>query len=156
MMERAGQAGRPGEPWGYPRGGRDGTTRPVPEDKEEEYRTPLNIPEYLKRPSGVTSGAAGIPGEADDHLPSRAATASSSRGALDVRAPELILREYAPSAACVVNTPGDVKVDESRRIQEQQQKENPLDGVLSPSELMRGIIWSQVLGPRGGRRAQRR
>lgn len=156
MMERAGQAGRSGEPWEYPGGGRGGATRPVPKDKEEEYRTPLNIPEYLKRRSDGTSGTSETPGEADAHLPSRVATTSSSRDAVEGRAPEQIMREYAPSAAYVDNTPGDAKADESRGIQEQQQRENPLEGILNPSELMRGIIWSQVLGTRGGRRAQRR
>lgn len=129
-----------------------------PKGEERDFRPKLNLPEYLTRRSDGTAT-----GDADSKEEGKPRPAVED-GATGVgkqdwkKKPEKTLREERSGDTAVLPRCSleDQKEAAPRERHGWQGDSDLFDDVICPGEVIKGIVWSQILGPRGGHRAKRR
>ncbi|MCL6634754.1 MAG: hypothetical protein K6T29_03165 [Peptococcaceae bacterium] len=152
LVERFRDPGGLDGPWGGPLPGRDGfPRRRDPAGEQGASRPKLNIPEYLTRRSG--SPAAG-----------ETAPEPAVEGAVKVAAKHTAAKEAGrgfggecrAEPAVLPGCPrGELGEDTPRQHAGRHRKAGLFNGEVGPGCLLEGVVWSEILGPRGGLRARR-
>lgn len=159
LAERSRAQGKLDGPWGGPSSGQgDLPWKRAPKGEEREYRPQLNIPEYLTRRGGDTTAGDTASKEKEKPRPAiedgTAVIEKTDRG----KKPEKCLREDLLGDTAVLSqcSREDQKEAAPRERNRHRGEADLFDDMICPGEVMKGIIWSQILGPRGGLRAKRR
>ncbi len=153
-MERTGSAGRYEEPVGT--AAPDPVELPPEHEPGERGRRKLNLPDYI---TGRGSGSDASGGEgAPRSVPEKAA---AGRLSLEVEGrPGRKAREVnialPDRRSLPENLPGQTFAAAPRRSRRQRAEEYFIDFSDGPEQVLKGIVWAEILGPRGGRQMQRR
>lgn len=160
-MERAGDKGRFDGPLGGPPAG---MRRPGPESEEKPK---LKIPEYLTRRSEEPPGY-----EQPDEL-SVMRRDREEEPLAEYSEPAVLTREMAeppvkgqpsglypegPAARAETKASYGMeghKESPARKRRQRSDREDPFSDMLGPGQVVKGMVWSQILGPRGGLRSKR-
>ena len=148
-MERAGAKGKFDGPLGGPP---PGVGRPIPGSEEKPK---LKIPEYLTRRSEDQ------PGQLSAKRKDREAVAECRepvvlagdmaepclKGRPAGMRPEGSLEGAAVKAPCGME---GKKGNPARKRRERSGQEDPFSDLLCPGQVVKGMAWAQILGPRGG------
>lgn len=159
LLERTGNNGKFEGPLGSPP---TGMGRPVPGSEEKPK---LQIPEYLTR-RGEEQPGYEKPGELPINRKGRAepavsygepvVTAGWNDPALQGQHARLC-PEFPSEVAAVKISRG--KAGEKERLHQKRRKQvckgKPFSDLLDPDQVLMGMAWSQILGPRGGLRPKR-
>jgi len=162
LMERAGGKGRFDGPLGGPP---PGMGRPVPESEEKPK---LKIPEYLTRRSEEPPGY-----EQPDELSvmrrdweeeplaeySEPVVLAEEMAAPPVKGQPSGLCPEGPVAGAEVKAPCGMEGEKggpARKRCERSDQEGPFSDMVCPGQVVKGMVWSQILGPRGGLRPKKR
>jgi len=154
------------------RGGPEGTGGypypcPTPEDlpagnepgaEPEQPHRKLNIPEYLTRRSDDVAAVTPVPPREKPAAGVEGGLDAAAQPGRDVQPLQPAPREYSSSEPAAV--PGSTRAAgaahvrrEPRRRCDQAETANDL---ICPGEYLKGMAWSQILGPRGGLRTRKR
>ena len=118
----------------------------------------LNIPEYLTRRSDDVTTVTPVPPQEKSTPVVEGGLHTASQPARDIQPLQPATRECTSRAPVALpestREEGDTHVcREPRRRRDQA---GAADELICPGEYMKGVAWSQILGPRGGLRAQKR
>lgn len=128
---------------------------------------PVNLPTWRREPRrGTAKGAAaekdgppaGVPAPAveENSLCPRVNGAPAGAEPGWVRQPEKPLREgKPPETAAAAACQGEERAG-ARRSRQRRGNMDVFDGLVCPGEIIRGVVWSEILGSRGGLQAKGR
>lgn len=136
--------------------GEERATTPSGDGRED--RPQLNIPEYLKRRSPAPGAEAGAAGEGPKRrLPAGNCPPDAEKTVGETRPPTTRVREELPTAAIdPAGCPREAQGDPALRLRRRRRTQGGLlDDMICPEEVIKGLVWSQILGPRGGLQAKR-
>lgn len=160
LMERSRAQGGFDGPWGGPPSGgkEDLPWKRAPKGEEREHRPKLNIPEYLTRRSGDPAAGDAASKEKVKPRPAVEESVTVIEKTDAGKKPEKRLREGPLEDTAAL--PGCLREDQGElapRERHRRRGDESLPGdIICPEEVIKGIVWSQILGPRGGLRAKRR
>ena len=143
LMERAGAKGKFDGPLGGPQ---TGMGRPIP-DSEEKPK--LKIPEYLTRRSEEQPGE--LSAKRKDRVTEPVEECRDAEPSMKGRPP--ILRSEGSLEDAVVKAPCRMegkKGNPAQKRRESCDQEDPFGDLLCPGQVVKGMAWAQILGPRGG------
>lgn len=133
---------------------------------ESEDKPKLKIPEYLTRRSEEQPGYE-QPGELSAKIEDREAEPVKEYHEPVVLAGDMTEPSFRAqpawlcpeaSVGAAVKAPCGMdgeKGSPARKRRAQSGQENPFSDMLSPGQVVKGMAWSQILGPRGGLRHRR-
>mgnify|MGYP006902024798 CR=1 FL=1 len=149
-MERTGPAGRYEEPVGTVDS--DPLEQPPEHLPGERGRRKLNLPDYItgRRSEPVTSGGEGVifSGPAKATVEERRPPAGEGPGRKSGEVPE--------SRHLTENLHLQPLAVTSRKSYRQRAEEYFSDFSAGPEQVLKGLVWAEILGPRGGRQMKRR
>jgi|GEM_PF-1298362 len=151
LSERYGNGGKFEGPWGGPFPGGERPWKRAPNDEKNESRPKLNIPEYLTRRSGEPAAGEIAPGgEKPQPAVLEDVTVVIKPAAVEKKEP-LPLEEHLAGKAVLPGCPRDEQGGAAPREHRRRAGAGPLDGLVCPGEMIKGVVWSEILGPRGGK-----
>lgn len=152
-MERTGAPDRYEEPAGTtPSDLEEPPLESVPEDGG---RRKLNLPDYI---TGRGSGPV-APVE-EDETPAVAERAAMSRPPVEAERPGSLARELRLEVEdCLPlpeNLPNQTRVCTPRERRKRRGGGDYFIDISGPGQVLKGVVWAEILGPRGGIQAKRR
>ncbi len=177
FIQRLGERpnGTSDEPLGGPSPGHEELPfKSAPQGEESEYRPKLNIPEYLTRRSDEP-GAGDVASARGEEPPVAEGVVIAVEKPATVDKQKMRLKEYQ-DYTMNIERPVDVYREGARKelmayadcageasdvVRREDARKGPagpgpLDGMICPGELIKGILWSEILGSRGGLQVKRR
>lgn len=145
--------------WGGPSSGQGELPRKSsPKVEEREYKPKLNIPEYLTRRSGDPAAGSKVSKEPEKPRSDVEGGAAMAEKPGKKEKPGKRRREdHLEDTAVLSQCSKEDQKEAAHRERNRHRGEVDLpEDMICPGEVMKGIIWSQILGPRGGLRANRR
>lgn len=159
LSERSRAQGKFDGPWGGPPSGQKDLPRNrAPKGEENEYRPKLNIPEYLtRRSSDPVAGDAVSKGEGKLRPTVEDGTAAIVKTDWGKTSEKRLSEDHLGDTAVLSQCSREDQQEAAHRERNRHRGEvDQFDDMICPGEVIKGVVWSQILGPRGGLHAKRR
>lgn len=156
LSERSRAQGKFDGPWGGPPSGqKDLPQKRAPKGEESEFKPKLNIPEYLTRRNGDPAAGDAVSKKQEEPW-SDVEAGAAVIGKIDRgKKPEERLMEVGDTAVLSQCSREDQKEAAHRERNRRCGEVDLFDDMFCPGEVIKGVVWSQILGPRGGLHAKR-